>query len=111
MLFPSQEDLPRVWKSVVEGTINNRLGCSAKVATDDGRPGERLICVYTKDFSNTDDVLRVLKELAAMGLVNARRRVIAGTRHVRSIWMRRVMINHLLEYRVESGNSYPNQKI
>ena len=70
MLFPRLQDLTRVWRLVVDGVINNRLGSSAKVATDqyDGKE-ERLICVYTKDFRDTKEVLRVLEELAAMGLV------------------------------------------
>ncbi|KAF2267418.1 DUF1917-domain-containing protein [Lojkania enalia] len=73
MLFPSLEDVARVWKMVVEGTINNRLGCGAKVATDQGTSNSRLICVYTKDFRDDDDVVRVLRELVAMGLVQSGR--------------------------------------
>ncbi|KAF2747164.1 DUF1917-domain-containing protein [Sporormia fimetaria CBS 119925] len=69
MLFPSDQDLPRVWKAVVEGTINNRLGSAAKVATDQGNSGNRLICIYTKDFRDKQDVLRILQELERMGLV------------------------------------------
>lgn len=69
MLFPALEDLTRVWRVVVEGTISNRLGSAAKVATDQGGSGERLICVYTKDFRDERDVLRVLNELVSLGLV------------------------------------------
>lgn len=71
MLFPALGDLNRVWKAVVEATIDNRLGPLSKVATDDGKPTERLICVYTKDFRDTDDVLRVLKELVSINLVKS----------------------------------------
>ncbi|KAF2739402.1 DUF1917-domain-containing protein [Polyplosphaeria fusca] len=63
-----EEDLTRVWKLIVEGTINDRLGCTAKVATDDGKNDGRLICVYTKDFRDTNDVRRVLQELDSLGL-------------------------------------------
>ncbi|ORY07555.1 hypothetical protein BCR34DRAFT_489419 [Clohesyomyces aquaticus] len=69
MLFPSMKDLTRVWKLVVEGTIHNRLGSAAKVATNSGGTKARLICIYTKDFGDTKDVLRVLQELDGMGLV------------------------------------------
>lgn len=48
MLFPDLENVTRVWKSVVQGTIESRLGPTAKVATNEGSPGDRLICVYTK---------------------------------------------------------------
>jgi hypothetical protein len=69
MLFPNMQDLTRVWKMVVEGIINNRLGSAAKVATDQGDGKDRLICIYTKDFGDVNDVLRVLQELNCMGLV------------------------------------------
>ncbi|KAF2032072.1 DUF1917-domain-containing protein [Setomelanomma holmii] len=75
MLFPSQTDVTRVWKRVVEGVIDNRLGSTAKVATDEGNQGDRLICIYTKvfysphDFRDENDVVRVLQELDTMGLL------------------------------------------
>ncbi|KAL5398020.1 hypothetical protein PMIN04_003173 [Paraphaeosphaeria minitans] len=68
MLFPSVEDLTRIWRLVIDGVISNRLGPSAKVAPDAGKPGERLICIYTKDFKDKDDVLRVLRELVSIGV-------------------------------------------
>lgn len=68
MLFPSVEDLTRTWRLVVDGVINNRLGPTAKVAPDQGKPGERLICIYTKDFRDENDVLRVLRELVSIGV-------------------------------------------
>ncbi|KAF2195498.1 DUF1917-domain-containing protein [Zopfia rhizophila CBS 207.26] len=71
MLFPRIEDLTRVWRLIAEGTVENRLGSTAKVATDQGGSDSRLICVYTKDFSDTEDVRRVLQELDAMGLVGS----------------------------------------
>ncbi|KAK7183357.1 hypothetical protein PSPO01_10606 [Paraphaeosphaeria sporulosa] len=70
MLFPSVEDLTRIWRLVIDGVISNRLGPSAKVAPDEGKPGERLICIYTKDFKDKNDVLRVLRELVSIGVVN-----------------------------------------
>lgn len=69
MLFPENEGLNRVWESVAEAVTENRLGCSAKVGTNDGNPRPRVICVYTTDFRDEQDVLRVLKELFNMGLV------------------------------------------
>jgi hypothetical protein len=54
MLFPKLEELTHVWTRVVEGVVNNRLGSTAKVAPDEGKPGERLICIYTKVVSRVD---------------------------------------------------------
>jgi hypothetical protein len=50
-MFPKLEEVTLVWKRVVEGVINSRLGPTAKVAPDGGKPGDRLICVYTKVHS------------------------------------------------------------
>lgn len=68
MLFPAIEDLARIWRLVVDGVISNRLGPSAKVAPDESKPGARLICIYTKDFRDQKDVLRVLQELVTIGV-------------------------------------------
>jgi hypothetical protein len=48
MLFPKLEEVTQVWKKVVGSIVGGRLGPTAKVATDEGKPNDRLICVYTK---------------------------------------------------------------
>lgn len=75
MLFPKLEEVTQVWKKVIAGVIDGRLGPTAKVATDEGNPGDRLICVYTKDFRDENDVLRVLQEVEAMGLLTSGRSI------------------------------------
>ncbi|KAF3007529.1 hypothetical protein E8E13_006213 [Curvularia kusanoi] len=74
MLFPKVQEVTRIWKTVVEATTNDRLGPMAKVAPEDGKD-ERLICVYTKDFRDEDDVLRVLKELEDLDLIGTGRSI------------------------------------
>ena len=72
MLFPTVDYVDSVWSKVVTATVDGKLGSAAKVATgdeDDGK-SERLICVYTEDFSNIQDVKRVLKELKRLKLVS-----------------------------------------
>lgn len=72
MLFPTPKKVDEIWATVARGTLEGRLGSTAKVATDagDGKP-ERLICVYTEDFSDVKDVRRVLKEMRRLGLVSS----------------------------------------
>lgn len=72
MLFPKSVDVTQVWKQIVVGVIENRLGSGCKVATDDGKE-ERLICVYTRNFQDTQDVVRILQELETIGLLSAGR--------------------------------------
>ena len=71
MLFLQLEDITRVWKKIVEAVITDRLGPIAKVAPEDGNSKERLVCIYTRDFRDEGDVLRVLQELVAMGLARS----------------------------------------
>jgi hypothetical protein len=77
MLFPSPEDVNRVWRLVAEAVVDGRLGDTAKVAPADPpnsfvtaqkKQSSHLICVYTKDFSDLEDVKRVLEELIELGL-------------------------------------------
>ncbi|CAK4026019.1 Hypothetical predicted protein [Lecanosticta acicola] len=66
MLFPKRKDLAQYWRLVATGTAEGNLGITAKVSTEPSE--ETLICVYTYDFSDTEDVVRVLKELENLGL-------------------------------------------
>ncbi|OTA34824.1 hypothetical protein BTJ68_05394 [Hortaea werneckii EXF-2000] len=74
MLFPSPDDLPRTWRLVAEATAAGKLGPATKVATHDpsSTKPERVICVYTFDFTDIKDVRRVLHGLAELGLCGPR---------------------------------------
>ncbi|KAI2622667.1 DUF1917-domain-containing protein [Hypomontagnella submonticulosa] len=74
MLFCTALEVNEVWETIARATANNELGIAAKVATRsavDTRT-ERLICVYTADFTDTKDVRRVAERLKQLGLVQAR---------------------------------------
>ena len=74
MLFPMADDVNRSWSLVATATAAGELGHAAKVATDDGSGNvtPRLICIYTEDFSDKEDVKRVVGRLVEMGLVNGK---------------------------------------
>ncbi|KAI4864516.1 DUF1917-domain-containing protein [Hypoxylon rubiginosum] len=76
MLFCTVLQVNEVWEIVAKATANNELGIAAKVAprsTTDKRT-DRLICVYTADFSDTKDVRRVAEKLKQLGLIQSNRR-------------------------------------
>lgn len=79
MLFCSPREVNEVWAIVAKSTADNELGIAAKVAprseTEDPRK-DRLVCVYTADFSNKADVGRVLQKLRELKLVEVRVRPI-----------------------------------
>lgn len=72
MLFCTLYEINEVWEIIAKATANNELGIGAKVAVKSSvdRRVERLICVYTADFSDKKDVTRVAERLKKLGLVN-----------------------------------------
>jgi len=60
MLFVTETHGESVWKRVCQAVIANTLGTGAKIAASGP---SRLICIYTKDFDDTEDVTRVLHAL------------------------------------------------
>ncbi|KAI0542421.1 hypothetical protein GGR58DRAFT_249402 [Xylaria digitata] len=70
MLFCAVFEVNDVWAIIAKATVNNELGIAAKVATKSNvdQRTERLICVYTADFSDKKDVTRVARRLKQLGL-------------------------------------------
>ncbi|KAK0363738.1 hypothetical protein LTR91_001827 [Friedmanniomyces endolithicus] len=70
MLFPSEANVARVWRLVAEATSEGKLGHTSKVATYQPSETSRVICVYTYDFADTEDVRKVLNGLVELNLVS-----------------------------------------
>ena len=86
LLFPAPNKVDAYWSAVVRGTVDGRLGISAKVATNckpvnPNNPGQ-VVCVYTRDFNNEEDLKRVLKELVRLGLAEEHVGPPGGWKHV-----------------------------
>lgn len=76
MLFPTAKSVDSIWETIATAVANGDMGDGAKVATDDGSGKARLICVYTHDFGDKEDVKRVLGTLVNEGLVDEREKPI-----------------------------------
>lgn len=74
MLFVEPALVNEVWERVAQATVRNELGIAAKVAprAERGSARERLVCIYTYDFRDRDDVARVLHRLRQLELVRDR---------------------------------------
>lgn len=72
MLFPSADLVDDTWAAVAHATAKGTLGPASKVATcpdtGDSNASARLVCVYTKDFDDREDIRRVLLKLIDMGV-------------------------------------------
>lgn len=74
MLFIEPAFVNEVWERVAQATARNELGIAAKVAPREerGSARERLVCIYTYDFRDRDDIARVLHRLRQLELVRDR---------------------------------------
>ncbi|KAK4236932.1 hypothetical protein C8A03DRAFT_35131 [Achaetomium macrosporum] len=75
MLFADPGYVNDVWARVARATANNQLGIGAKVETRVESEKARLICVYTRDFRDKDDVARVLNRMRELELVRPGRQI------------------------------------
>jgi hypothetical protein len=98
MLFPHEKQVDKVWSIVAHAVWEGKLGTAAKVAVAIDRPGalnmsdddelpnlrprsgtakdsrdqsQRLICIYTPDFTDRSSILAVLRSIKDLGLINA----------------------------------------
>lgn len=74
MLFVEPAFVDDVWATVARATLRNELGIASKVAPREERGSgkERLICIYTYDFSDKADIGRVLHRMRQLELVRDR---------------------------------------
>ncbi|KAH8819710.1 hypothetical protein F5884DRAFT_23682 [Xylogone sp. PMI_703] len=79
MLFCSDSEVDAVWSIVARHTAEDQLGTGAKVSPRDpnaNRGVARVICIYTKNFSDQEDIRRVIRKLRDLGLVETKGRPI-----------------------------------
>ena len=85
LLYPATKDADECWEKVRQATILGELGILAKVSTalranKFWKAEIRVICVYTHDCSDTDDVRRVGMAIARLGWQKASYKTTADTR-------------------------------
>ena len=75
LLFFREDEIDREWDKIAADVVAGNLGISAKVATawhhENGSRtydrSNRVVCVYTKDYTDTRDVWRVRDRLKQLG--------------------------------------------
>lgn len=75
LLFDSFDKIDEYWKLIMNALDSNSLGPSAKVATSKVKEGfesnkNRVICIYTENYNDLDDVWRIEKGIRNMGILN-----------------------------------------
>jgi len=74
LIFQEPDAVDAAWKNVRDATVSLELGISAKVSTakpnPDSRDNRKVIYVYTKDWADEADVMRVREKLRELGFVD-----------------------------------------
>jgi len=74
LLFQEPDQVDSSWKKIRDATVARELGISAKVSTakpnPDSRDNRKVIYVYTKDWADETDVMRVRTRLRELGFVD-----------------------------------------
>jgi len=73
LIFVDKKEIDEVWKKIRNATENGVLGSDSKVSTMKPNPNstnssEGVICVYTYDGQDEDDVMRIREELRKLGI-------------------------------------------
>lgn len=73
LVFVPVKSVDGVWEKIKKATEEGKLGDSAKVATarpnpNAGDSSRKVLCVYTYDWTDKEDVMRIRTELRALGI-------------------------------------------
>lgn len=74
LIFQEPDQVDTSWKKVRDATVARELGISAKVSTakpnPESRDNHKVTYVYTKDWADETDVMRVREKLRELGFVD-----------------------------------------
>lgn len=73
LVFADINEIDKTWKIIKQATEKGLLGIGAKAATAKSNPNassdnEKVICIYTYNWQDIDDVYRVEKSLRSIGI-------------------------------------------
>ncbi len=71
LVFVRLSEVDEVWERIKTATEEGKLGSSAKAATAAPNrfdPNRKVICVYTYDWTDEQDVRRIRQELRKLGI-------------------------------------------
>ncbi|MBV9290571.1 MAG: DUF1917 domain-containing protein, partial [Hyphomicrobiales bacterium] len=73
LIFVPVVQVDELWEKIEQATEEGRLGRHAKVSTAKPNPNakdanEKVICVYTYDWTDQQDAKRIREELRGMGI-------------------------------------------
>ena len=75
LVFVNVKDVDEVWEKIRKATEDGLLGFDSKVATAKLNPNasnsnQKVVCVYTYDWKDEEDVRKISEELTKLGITN-----------------------------------------
>lgn len=75
LVFVHDKKVDVLWVTIKKAVEDGKLGGSAKVSTNRPNPNAlhpklKVICVYTYDFTDVKDVMRIRRELRKLGVTS-----------------------------------------
>ena len=73
LLFETKEDINQTWNKIKEATEKGLLGPYSKVSTMKEKGFDKntfVICIFTEDFNNSEDVNRIENCIRDLGIQN-----------------------------------------
>jgi len=75
LIFEYKNEIDETWNQIKEATRNGLFGAKAKVATAKANPKAsnadfKVICIYTADFDDKEDINRIEKSIRSLGIEN-----------------------------------------
>jgi hypothetical protein len=68
LIFCNDFSIEKTWAKIAQATIDNQLSFGAKCSTGMSNSEFKVICVYTQDTNDEDDVMRIRKILRKLGI-------------------------------------------
>jgi hypothetical protein len=68
LIFCDNDKVDDTWIIIAQATYNNQLGFGSKVSTSMIPNDKKVICVYTNNADDEDDIMRVRKALRKLGI-------------------------------------------
>lgn len=70
LIYRGSSEIDDTWKTIAKRTFNGELGTSAKAGTALQSKKRHVICVYTYDYFDLEDVMKVREKLRSLGFTD-----------------------------------------
>lgn len=70
LIYREAPEIDQVWRTVATATFHGNLGPSAKVSPAQSQRKRYVVCVYTHNYRDVADVLRVRAQLTKLGILD-----------------------------------------